>query len=146
MEFMRTLRIVLVTVIATFSVIAIFMYAGGRTYILRKLSGWHEWADFNVPSDALPLRADVKINPQEVVICNIGNVPWKHSLVRITDGYVAEIDQLAAGKCRNFELNEFRTNSWKKMPPPKGMVIKEVEILTSVTEKAYVKRSLVSSD
>lgn len=77
---MRILRIVVVTVIAPFSVIAGFMYAGGRTYILGKLSGWHQWAEFNVPSDALPLRAEVKLNPQDVVTCNTGDGPWKHSL------------------------------------------------------------------
>jgi hypothetical protein len=143
---MRILRTVLVTALVTFAIIAAFMCAGGRAYLLKRLSGWHEWADFTVPSDALPLRADVKVNPPRVVICNTGNGPWKHSLVRITDGYLAEIDELAEGKCRDFDLNDFRTNSWKKMPPPKGLVIKDVEILTSVTEKAYLKRSVGSTE
>jgi len=143
---MRILRIALVTAIITFLAIAVFIYAGGRSYLLRKASGWHEWADFTVPSDALPLRADIKVNLPKVIICNTGNGPWRHSLVRITEGYLAEVDELAEGKCRNLDLKDFRTNSWKRMLPPRDIVITEVEILTDITEKAYVKRSVGGSE
>jgi hypothetical protein len=107
--------------------------------------GWHEWADFTVPTDAIPLHADVKVRPGEVTVCNAGYVPWKHALVQITDGYLAEVKSLAPGECRDFKLDDFRTNSWKKMPPPRDLVIGNVEILTNVTIKGYAKWPGVSS-
>ncbi len=46
-----------------------------------------------------------------------------HALIRITDGYLAEIGHLQVGGCKQFELQDFKTNSWKKMPPPNTTVL-----------------------
>ncbi len=120
---MRMLRIVIITSLVTLLVIAVFMHAGRRAYILRKSSGWHEWADFAVPADRVSLHADIKVDQQKVTVCNSGAGAWTHALIRITDAYLAEIGHLQVGGCKQFELQDFKTNSWKKMPPPNTTVL-----------------------
>jgi hypothetical protein len=47
------------------------------------------------------------------------------------------VKRIESGECKVFELNDFRTNSWKRMPPPRDLVVKKVEILADVERKVY---------
>jgi hypothetical protein len=132
-KYKQIFRLALAAILAAF--ILFGLVEMGRAYFMLRSPGWHEWADFTGPTDAIPLHADVKIRAAGVTVCNVGSVRWKHGLVQITDGYLAEVKSLAPEECKDFKLDDFRTNSWKKMPPPRGLVIGNVEILAHVTAK-----------
>jgi hypothetical protein len=103
-------------------------------------------ANFTVPADALHLQADIKVRAGGVTVCNLGSIPRQHALVRITDGYLAEVENLAPEKCKELELRDFQTNSWKRMPAPGDLVIGNVEILTNISAKGYTKWPNVSHE
>lgn len=100
------------------------------------MSGWHEWADFTVPPKAPALQANIKVQGQVITVCNAGETPWGHTLVQISDGYLAELKRLEAGKCKNLGVQDFKTNSWKRMPPPKDFYVGEVEILANIKRES----------
>jgi hypothetical protein len=133
----QIVRLALAAILAGF--ILFFLAEVGRAYLTLRSPGWHEWANFTVPADALPLQADIKVRAGGVTLCNLGSAPWRHALVRITDGYRAELRRLNPGKCEDFKLEDFKTNSWKRMPPPRDLVIGNVEIQTRVTAQGYTK-------
>jgi hypothetical protein len=128
----------LAIVVLAFLLLCALTYVA-RNYVLARMSGWHEWADFTVPPNAPALRANIKLQGQMVIVCNSGDTPWGHTLIQISDGYLADLKRLEAGKCKNFGLQDFKTNSWKKMPPPKDLYIGKVEILSDVTQRAYAQ-------
>jgi len=64
----------------------------------QKLSGWHEWAKFEVPHDPLPLRSKVSIAGGRVTICNEDSGAWMHPLIRITDDYLATTKRIDSGE------------------------------------------------
>lgn len=59
---------------------------------------------------------------------------------------LAEVENLAPEKCKELELRDFQTNSWKRMPAPRDLVIGNVEILTNISAKGYTKWPNVSHE
>ena len=120
------------------TVMCVFVYLA-KTHLLAHMSGWHEWTDFTVPPKALALPANIRVQGQVIIVCNSGEAPWGHTLIRISGEYLAELKTLEAGKCKNLSVQDFKTNSWKRMPPPKDFYVGDVEILANIREKAYAK-------
>jgi hypothetical protein len=143
-QYRQTVRLALAAILAGFILFGLVEL--GRAYWTLRTPGWHEWADFTVPADTVPLNADVRIYPGKVAICNLGAIPWKHTLVQITGGYLAEVEILAPKKCKELQFRDFQTNSWKRMPPSPNFVIGSVEILTNVSAKGYIKWPPVSHE
>jgi len=126
-----------ITAAVSMIVVVIGLLLGGRSYLQHKLSGWHEWANFNVPHDPVPLHSRVNSANGKVTICNEDSSAWMHPLIRITDDYLATVRRIDSGECKVFALDDFRTNSWKRMPPPRDLTIKKVEILADIDRKGY---------
>ena len=166
-QYRQTVRLALAAILAGFILFGLVEL--GRAYWTLRTPGWHEWADFTVPADTVPLNADVRIYPGKVAICNLGAIPWKHTLVQITGGYLAEVEiggvpeqSTVLGlvestdvrldgvwhpkKCKELQFRDFQTNSWKRMPPSPNFVIGSVEILTNVSAKGYIKWPPVSHE
>src|SRR5579872_6341842 len=85
----RPIRAFIAILIVT-TVMCIFVYLA-KTHLLAQMSGGHEWADFTVPPKALALPANIRVQAQRIILCNSGETPWGHTLIRISGGYLAEL-------------------------------------------------------
>jgi hypothetical protein len=64
--------------------------------------------------------------------------------VQIDDGYLAAVDRLQVGDCRQLNLfKDFTPESWKRMPPPRDLYVTRVSVLANVDEKRYAQKSLL---
>ena len=100
---------------------------------------------FRVPETAPPLTGlDAKLSGDVVTICNHGNDEWSKVLVQIDAGYLAAIDLLQVGDCKQLKVFEdFTTESWKRMPPPRDLYVTRVAVLANVDQKRYAQKSLL---
>ena len=98
------------------------------------------WATFNVPPGAEPLKAEIVVRGSAVRICNRDSTEWDDILVRIDGGYLAKIEKLQPTQCSEIPLADFAYSSWKRMPPPKGMVPKTIEAVVTMRRRAYGRK------
>ena len=132
-------------VVAVVSLVFILWFLGGRSVVEKFVSERSQpWAVFQVPETATPLTGlDAKLSGNVVTICNHGNDKWSRVLVQIDEGYLAAIDRLRVGDCKELKVFEdFTTESWKRMPPPRDLYVTRVSVLANVDEKRYAQKSL----
>ena len=104
------------------------------------------WAVFRVPQNPTPRAGlETALATDAVVVCNKGADDWSDVLIQIDQGYLAALDRLRKGECKQIPVHDFTTESWKRMPPPRDLQVTRVAVLTSVVQKAYAVRSVKNS-
>ncbi len=132
--------------VAVASLAFILWFIGGRSVVGKFVRNRTQpWAVFRVPETAPPLTGlDAKLSGDVVTICNHGNDEWSKVLVQIDAGYLAAIDLLQVGDCKQLKVFEdFTTESWKRMPPPRDLYVTRVAVLANVDQKRYAQKSLL---
>lgn len=120
-------------------------YAGGNRFAERIIQKHTQpWAVFQKPDNSVPLMGlDVKLGGGLVTVCNRGDAEWTRILVQIDQGYLAALDRLQSGECRKFQVREFTTESWKRMPPPSDLQVTRVAVLATIGQRAFAQKSLL---
>jgi hypothetical protein len=105
------------------------------------------WAVFAVPTDALPLNAELFLANDGIKICNQGTNQWNDVLVRITTRYegdeqmsLTKVQAIKPSTCRDVSISEFYSPDWKKIPASPGRRIIAVEVLATVSGRGYSKQ------
>jgi hypothetical protein len=102
------------------------------------------WAVFQVPASPTPLTGlEAKLAANVVTVCNRSGGDWKSVLVQIDQNYLAALDHLQAGECKQLQVRDFATESWKRMPPPADLQVTRVAVLATVAQKGYAQKSFV---
>lgn len=118
-------------------VIAVLL--AGRSKVLDLIST-RDWVSFEVPADAVPLNADFEVTSEGVTVCNRGPESWKDILVQINGLYVAELDFLKNGDCKQIAFSRFEMKSWKRIPGYPNMRVSRIEVLASASRRGYSSR------
>jgi len=85
------------------------------------------WAVFQVPTNPTPLNGlEAKLAANIVTVCNRSDGEWNSVLVQIDQGYLAALDRLRSGECKQLPVRDFTTESWKRMPPPSDLQVTRV--------------------
>jgi hypothetical protein len=104
------------------------------------------WAVFRVPQNPTPLAGlETALEANAVVICNRGEGDWSDVLIQIDQGYLAALDRLRKGECKQIPVHNFTTESWKRMPPPRDLQVTRVAVLANFVQKGYAARSVNAS-
>lgn len=100
---------------------------------------------FHVPESSVPLTGlEATLTGDVVTVCNHSNDEWSKVLVQIDEDYLASLDNLQIGSCKQLKVFEdFTTESWKRMPPPRNLYVTRVAVLATVNEKRYARKSLL---
>jgi hypothetical protein len=102
------------------------------------------WAVFRLPGNPVPLQGlDASLETGAITICNRSGENWSGILIQIDQGYLAALKQLKAGECKQIPIQEFATESWKRMPPPRDLHVTRVAILAEEPHNGYVEKSLI---
>ena len=142
----RLLRVLSAGVVAVLSVVLIAWFLGGKSIVEKAVHNRTQpWAVFQVPETAVPLTGlEATLTGNIVTICNRSNDEWSKVLVQIDEDYLAGLDHLQIGSCKQLKVFEdFTTESWKRMPPPRGLHVTRVAVLATVNEKRYARKSLL---
>lgn len=101
------------------------------------------WAVFQIPVHPTVLDGlEVKLANDTVTFCNRTNSDWDDILAQIDQGYLARLDRLRAGECRAIRVQDFATESWKRMPPPRDLYVSRVAIITHIPQAGYAEKLL----
>ena len=141
----RLLR-VLAAVVAVSLVFLIAWVGGGKSIVQKEVHDLAQpWAVFQVPESAVLLTGlDATLTGNAVTVCNHSNDEWSKVLVQIDEDYLASLDHLQIGSCKQLKVFEdFTTESWKRMPPPRDLHVTRVAVLATVSEKRYGRKSLL---
>jgi hypothetical protein len=116
----------------------------GRRYVDQLVKDRTQpWAVFRVPLNPTVLNGvDVKLADDTVTLCNRTNSDWDDILVQIDQGYLASLDRLRAGECKAIRVQDFATESWKRMPPPRDLYVSRLALVTHVPANGYVEKLL----
>jgi hypothetical protein len=119
-------------------------HAGGKHVFEEYVSDQtRPWAVFQVPANPMPLTGlDAKLAANIVTVCNRSNGEWNSVLVQIDQGYLASLDRLQPGECKQLPVRDFTTESWKRMPPPSDLQVTRVAVLATIAQKGYAQKSL----
>jgi hypothetical protein len=120
--------------------VLIFRSLGGKSVVEKFIrERTQPWAVFQVPEGAAPLTGlDATLANDVLTVCNRGNETWSKVLLQIDGGYLAAIDRLPVGDCRQLKVSEdFRTESWKRMTPPRDLYVTRVAVLADVDKTRY---------
>jgi hypothetical protein len=142
----QPLRVLSAVVVAVLSVVLIAWFLGGKSIVEKAVHNRTQpWAVFQVPETAVPLTGlEATLTGNVVTICNRSNDAWSKVLVQIDEDYLAELDHLQIGSCKQLNVFEdFTTESWKRMPPPRDLHVTRVAVLANVDEKRYARKSLI---
>ena len=145
----RLLRVLSVVVIAVVSVVLIAWFLGGNTIVEKAIHNRTQpWAVFQVPETAVQLTGlEASLTGNVVSICNRSNDELSNVLVQIDKDYLAELDNLQIGSCKQLNVFEdFTTESWKRMPPPRDLHVTRVAVLATANGKRYVRKSLLQQE
>jgi hypothetical protein len=121
-------------------VLVVAVLLAGRSRVLGLIST-RDWVSFEVPANAVPLNADFEVTSEGVTVCNRGPEPWKDILVQINGLYVAELDFLKSGDCKQIAFSRFEMKSWKRNPGYPKMHVSRIEVLASDLRRGYSSRS-----
>jgi hypothetical protein len=121
-------------------------FLGGKSAVEHfVLERTRPWAVFIVPDDSMPLPGlEAKLSAGGVTICNRGAADWNKVLIQIDQGYLTSLDHLRADRCAEIPVYEFKTESWKRMPPPADLQITRVRVLATVAQTSYAQKSLLT--
>ena len=142
----RLLRVFPAVVGAVLSVALIAWFVGGKSIVEKAVHNRAQpWAVFHVPESAVPLTGlEATLTGDVVTVCNHSNDEWSNVLVQIDEDYLASLDHLQVGSCKQLKvLEDFTTESWKRMPPPRDLHVTRVAVLATVNEKRYARKSLL---
>jgi hypothetical protein len=133
----------LAVVLGAFLLVAI-SWTVGRRYVDQLVKDRTQpWAVFRVPVNPTVLNGfDVKLADDTVSLCNHTKSDWDDIFVQIDQGYLASLDRLPAGECRAIRVQDFATESWKRMPPPRDLYVSRVAITTHIPQAGYVEKLL----
>jgi hypothetical protein len=112
----------------------------GRSKVVGLIST-EDWVSFKVPADVTPLEADFRETADGVTVCNLGAEPWNEILIQINGLYVAELDSLKNGDCKQMAFSRFEMKSWKRLRGYPGMRVSRIEMLASASQRGYSSRS-----
>lgn len=121
-------------------VLVIAVLLVGRSKVLGLIST-RDWVTFEVPANAVPLKADLEVTSEGVAVCNRGPESWKDILVQINGLYVAQLDSLKNGDCKQIAFGRFEMKSWKRDPGYPNMRVSRIEVLASDSRRGYSSRS-----
>ena len=140
----RLLR-VLSAVVAVSLVFLIAWFGGGKSIVEKAVHDRAQpWAVFQVPESAVLLTGlDATLTGNVVTVCNHSNDEWSKVLVQIDEDYLASLNHLQIGSCKHLKVEDFTTESWKRMPPPRDLHVTRVAVLATVNEKRYGRKSLL---
>jgi hypothetical protein len=116
----------------------------GRRYVDQLVKDRAQpWAVFRVPVNPTVLNGlDAKLAENVVTLCNRTASDWDGILVQIDQGYLASLDQLRGGECEAIRVQDFATESWKRMPPSRDLYVSRVAVVTQVPQNGYVEKLL----
>jgi hypothetical protein len=104
------------------------------------------WAVFRVPQNPTPLAGlETAVARNGVVVCNRSDADWIDVLIQIDQGYLAALDRLRKGECKQIPVHNFTTESWKRMPPPRDLKVTRVAIVANFVQQGYAARSVSNS-
>ena len=137
---------ILAAIFVTTCLLFILWLAGGKKIVENIVHDRSQpWATFRVPDDAIPLEGlHARLEAGVVTICNSGWREWSHVLVQIDRGYLAALDHLKNGECKQIPIHDFATESWKRMPPPHDLTVTRVAVLAAVARNSYAEQQLVT--
>ena len=116
----------------------------GRRYVDQLVNDLAQpWAVFRVPVNPTVLNGlDVKLADDTVSLCNGTDSDWDDILVQIDQGYLASLERLHAGECKAIRVQDFATESWKRMPFPRDLYVSRVAIITRIPQAGYAEKLL----
>ena len=119
-------------------------FLGGKSVIQRYVEKMAEpWAEFQVPYNSVRLDGlQVTSGARILTICNKSQEDWRRILIQIDQGYVAALDKLGAGECKEVPIEKFAMTTWKRLPPPPALNVTKVEVLATVQRKGYASSSV----
>lgn len=136
------ISIIVITAVTVVIALMVFMAVGGQSWIHTMIST-EDWAEFKIPTDVLPLpNAEFKVSSESVTICNRSTERWSNLLAQIDGGYLAEVESLSVGECKEIPIEKFARPSWKRLPAYRGLKITKVELLASVLRRAYTSQQV----
>jgi len=126
-------------IVAFYCLFFAWWFLGGKSVVERLGNRMTEpWADFEVPDNAVHLEGlQVTSAARILTVCNKGKEDWNNVLIQIDKGYVAALDKLRIGECKQIPIETFATASWKRLPAPPGLEVTKVEVLATVARKGY---------
>jgi hypothetical protein len=137
---------VLAALVAALSVALIAWFVGGKAIVEKAVQNRAQpWAVFQVPESVVPLTGfEATLTGNVVTVCNHSNNEWNKVLVQIDEDYLASLDHLQVGSCKQLKVfGDFTTESWKRMPPPRDLHVTRVAVLATVNERRYARKSLL---
>lgn len=137
------LRILVIVFFAT-CLLFILWLAGGRKMVENIVDELTQpWAVFQVPGNAIPIEGmHASLESGVITICNVSRDDWNHVLIRIDQGYLAALDHLKNGECKRIPVSNFATESWKRMPPPRDLIVSRVAVMATVPRVGYAENQL----
>lgn len=152
----RLLVAALITAGILVAIFSLFMVTGGAQWIEGHLMT-EEGAHFKVPANALPLQqVELKASPEVITICNRSAERWSNLLIQVSSvgsiyeasapphapSYLAELQSLDSGKCKEISIENFTESSPKRLRAYRGMQITKVEVLADVPRRAYAAQQV----
>ena len=127
------------------SVLLVLTFLGSKPVLERFVRDRTKpWAVFQMPETPITLAGlEAKLAANVVTICNHDNREWSNVFVQIDQGYLATLDHLRVGECKQLAVQDFATESWKRLPPPRDLQVTRVAVLATVHEKRYAQKSLL---
>lgn len=98
------------------------------------------WATFAVPAHPGSLEAQITVVNQDVTLCNRSQTQWTDILIQLNGGFLAKLESLAPGDCRQLNVRDFASPTWKRLPPARNATPHTIEVIASSTETGYVRK------
>jgi len=136
-----SIRRILVAVLLAIAALTVIWYSVGRRWTERYVESMTgDWVSFQIPANSPTLNAvSVSHEGSAIAICNKGTDRVSDLLVRLNDVYVAKFGALQPHDCKTIPITEFRTFTWKKIPAAAGMQLKKLEVLGTISQRAYLR-------
>jgi len=136
-------RLLLVIVALVCSFFLVWVFGGKRLAASFIHENTQPWAVFRIPQTPVPLPGlEASLEADVVTICDKGTENWSDVLVQIDQGYLAALNQLKPGECKQIPVHDFATESWKRMPPPKDLQVTRVAVLATNPANGYSQKPL----
>jgi hypothetical protein len=108
----------LVITIGLPSLLVAIWYVGGKRLLENLVKAYSQpWAGFQVPANPTILTGlEAKLSADSVTVCNRSRRDWNNVGIQVDQGYLASLDRVRDGECKQIFIHDFASDAWKRMP------------------------------
>lgn len=124
----------LIAMLAIILLAVLFWFAKGEELFDAQMK---PWATFRIPANATRLEAQITVVNQNVTLCNRSQARWDNILVQLNGWFLVKVESLTPGACREFNVRNFASPTWKRLPPASNAIPHTIGVLASTTQTGY---------